>query len=254
MGDMDRARDMISASKENGADFVKFQTWSVSRLKRGPWDDDGRLEIYKEAELTREKHIELLEFSNKIGIPFFTSVFSIPDAELLHSLEVDTVKIASAESRNKELLKFCDGVFKTIYISTGTSTIEEVELSIGYLSKAEIVLLHCVSAYPLEPQNANLPRINSLKELCDKVGYSDHTCGVETTKVSLQYDIEVVEKHFTLDQSLPGRDNKFAILPHELKDLSNYIKTMEEMNTYHGDGYLDCEEESRKFMTERFNG
>mgnify|MGYP003679091055 CR=1 FL=1 len=66
MGDMDRARDMISASKENGADFVKFQTWSVSRLKRGPWDDDGRLEIYKEAELTREKHIELLEFSNKI--------------------------------------------------------------------------------------------------------------------------------------------------------------------------------------------
>ena len=140
MGDMDRERDMISASKENGADFVKFQTWSVSRLKRGPWDDDGRLEIYKEAELTREKHIELLEFSNKIGIPFFTSVFSIPDAELLHSLEVDTVKIASAESRNKELLKFCDGVFKTIYISTGTSTIEEVEQSIGYLSKAEIVL------------------------------------------------------------------------------------------------------------------
>ncbi len=77
MGDMDLAKEMISASKENGADMVKFQTWSVDRLSPGPWDTDGRREIYEKAELTKDKHLELYEYSNKLNIPFFTSVFSI---------------------------------------------------------------------------------------------------------------------------------------------------------------------------------
>ena len=71
MGDMERAKDMISASKENGANLVKFQTWSVDRLKPGPWDKDGRLEIYKQAELSKDQHLELYEYSNKLGIYFF---------------------------------------------------------------------------------------------------------------------------------------------------------------------------------------
>ena len=77
MGDMNLAKKMIQSSKDNGADIVKFQTWSVSRLKPGPWDDDGRTEIYKKAELSYDKHKELLDFSNEIGIEFLSSVFSI---------------------------------------------------------------------------------------------------------------------------------------------------------------------------------
>ena len=76
MGDMDLARRMITESVNNGADMVKFQTWSVDRLKDGPWDEDGRLEIYKKAELTKDNHFELLEYCNDLNIPFFTSVFS----------------------------------------------------------------------------------------------------------------------------------------------------------------------------------
>ena len=254
MGDMNLAKDMIHASKENGADFVKFQTWSVERLKNGPWDEDGRLEIYKIAELTKDQHVELYEYSNKVGIEFFSSVFSIEDADLLGEVQTKYVKIASFESRNLPLLAWCDSNFDTVYLSTGTSSVSEIEETLQCVPNNNVVLLHCISSYPLEPKNTNLPRINSLKRICDRVGYSDHTFGVEGTKVSLEYNPYIIEKHFTLDQSLPGRDNKFAILPHELKELSDYIKMREEMNISHGDGYLECEQEARDIMTGRFDG
>ena len=226
MGDMDLAKRMILESVNNGADMVKFQTWSVDRLKSGPWDEDGRLEIYKKAELSKDQHLELYEYSNELCIPFFTSVFSVEDAELLSEVQTERVKIASFEARNPTLLTYCDSRFDTMYISTGTTTIDEIKESLNYIHNAEIVLLHCVSSYPLEYANANLPRINSLEKLCDRVGYSDHTFGVEGSKAALEYDVEVIEKHFTIDHDLPGRDNKFAILPHELKELSDYILSL----------------------------
>ena len=254
MGDMDLAKRMITESVNNGADMVKFQTWSVDRLKDGPWDEDGRLEIYKKAELTKDNHFELLEYCNDLNIPFFTSVFSVEDAELLSEVQTERVKIASFEARNPTLLTYCDSKFDTMYISTGTTTVDEIKESLNYIHNAEVVLLHCVSSYPLEYANANLPRINSLEKLCDRVGYSDHTFGVEGSKAALEYDVEVIEKHFTIDHDLPGRDNKFAILPHELKELSDYIRLREEMNVNHGNGYLECEEEAREVMTGRFDG
>ena len=173
---------------------------------------------------------------------------------MYQELLVLRVKIASFEARKPTLLSYCDSRFDTVYISTGTSSVGEIEEHLDYLPTSNVVLLHCVSSYPLESKNTNLPRINSLKKLCDRVGYSDHTFGVEGSKAALEYDIEVIEKHFTLDHDLPGRDNKFAILPEELKELSDYIKRREEMNISHGDGYLECEQEARDIMTGRFDG
>jgi len=253
MGDMNMAREMISASKDNGADFVKFQTWSVSRLKKGPWDKDGRLEIYKKAELSKDQHFELYEYSNKIGIDFFSTPFSIEDCELLKSVQNKFVKVASFESTNRELLEYCDRNFDTLFISTGTKSLNEVKGSLKFLKKSKYYLFHCVSSYPTEPKDCNLPRINSLKKICDKVGFSDHTKGIEVTKISLEYNLDFIEKHFTLNRNLPGRDNKFALLPNELNDLSNYIKLREQANTNHGDSYLEVEKESRKWMTGRFS-
>ena len=167
MGDMERAKDMISSSKENGADFVKFQTWSVKRLKNGPWDEDGRLEIYNEAELTKDQHFELYEHSNKVGIDFFSSVFSVEDAKLLSEVQDKFVKIASFDSDNLDLLGYCNDNFETMFISTGTKTVDEVKNSVNKenIPDANVVVLHCISSYPLEPKNANLPRINSFNIL-----------------------------------------------------------------------------------------
>jgi len=253
LGDIELAKEMISASFENGADFVKFQTWSVDRLKSGPWDNDGRSEIYKKAELKKEHHFELFEFSNKLGIEFFTSVFSIEDAALLKDIQTKNVKIASFESRNLDLLSYCNDNFSNIYLSTGTSSVGEIQNSLAFLNKADVTLLHCVSSYPLKPKNANLPRILSLKKICNKVGYSDHTEGISGAIISLEFEPTVIEKHFTINQNLAGRDNKFSILPDELKMLKNHIKIRSEMKIAHGDSYLDCEKEAREIMTGRFN-
>ena len=114
--------------------------------------------------------------------------------------------------------------------------------------------MHCVSSYPLLYKDANLPQISRLKKLSPEIGYSDHTRGIDGVKIALEYGLDYIEKHFTIDQNLPGRDNKFSILPDDLNSLSNYIKIREEMNFDHGDILLDCENEARKVMEGRFNG
>ena len=111
MGDMTLAKDMITAAKESGCDFAKFQTWSVDRLKSGVWDTDGRREIYEKAELDLDKHFDLKNYCDEIGIGFMSSVFSIQDAELLRQVVTDYVKIPSFESRNEELINYCNDNF-----------------------------------------------------------------------------------------------------------------------------------------------
>ena len=107
MGDMKLSKEMISAANDSGANIVKTQTFDVKRLKPGPWDTDGRREIYEKAQLSLDQHIELRDYSNTIGIQFISSVFSIDDAKLLEQVEADIVKIPSMESRNSDLINYC---------------------------------------------------------------------------------------------------------------------------------------------------
>jgi N,N'-diacetyllegionaminate synthase len=260
-GDMDLAKQMAKAAQESGATYAKYQTWSVDRLKQGSWDTDGRKEIYEKAELSKEDHIELIKYCNEIGIIFLSSVFSIPDAQLLVNLGCKEVKIPSFESRNHKLIKFCSDNFDVIFMSTGTSTFEEITESCKYVNyMTTLYLMHCVSTYPCDPTIANIQRMELLKDsraglgMDTFVGYSDHIQGVESAKVAIGEGALVVEKHFTTDNDLPGRDNKFAILPHELKDLSNYIKLRKDMFISHGNDYQECESDSRENYTGRFNG
>jgi sialic acid synthase SpsE len=252
MGDMKLAKEMISTANESGADFAKFQTWSVDRLKSGVWDTDGRRKIYENAELDLDKHIELKEYCDKVGIGFMSSVFSIEDAKLLKQVVTDYVKIPSFESRNDELINYCSDCFEHIILSTGTSKASEITTSIGGI--ANITLLHCVSSYPCNLDIVNLPRIDKLRELSPSVGFSDHTKGVDVSILSLGYDLDFIEKHFTIDNDLPGRDNKFAILPDELKQLKNSIDIFARVNKNLGGDYQECELDSRENYTGRFNG
>lgn len=253
-GDMELAKEMILAAKESGATYAKFQSWSVSRLKPGAWDGDGRREIYEKAELTRERHIELINYCNEVGIKFMSSVFSIKDAELLVELGVADVKIPSFESRNHELIRYCDNNFKRVFMSTGTSTFDEIKDSVKHICNSEFYLLHCVSTYPCNPSMANLPRMKMLKELGFHIGYSDHIQGVESAKIAIAQGATVVEKHFTTNNELPGRDNKFAVLPNQMKDLIEYIKMIDEMMISHGGDFQESEIDSRENYTGRFDG
>ena len=114
--------------------------------------------------------------------------------------------------------------------------------------------MHCVSSYPCNPSIANIMKMVKLQTLNPDVGYSDHIQGVESAKVAIGFGAKVIEKHFTIDNNLPGRDNKFAILPSDLADLSSYIKLREEMLIDHGSDFQECELDSRINYTGRFNG
>ncbi len=254
MGDMKLAKEMILAAKESGCDFAKFQTWSVDRLKPGVWDTDGRREIYEKAELDLDKHIELKEYCDGIGIRFMSSVFSIEDAKLLKQVVTDYVKIPSFESRNRELIHYCLKHFEHLIISTGTSTYDEIRSVIINLPPERYTLLHCVSSYPCNFDIVNLPRMEYLKNLSNSVGFSDHSQGIESSVLSLGMGVEFIEKHFTTDNDLPGRDNKFAILPNDMKRLSEYVKISQKVMSDNGVDYQECELDSRKNYAGRFDG
>jgi len=254
MGDMDLARKMIDAAHTSGADFAKFQTWSVQRLKEGDWDTDGRRQIYEKAELTPERHRELMAHCAKTGIQFLTSVCSLPDAELVHSLGLRIVKIPSMDCRNKELVNFCLEQFDEVIISTGTSKLDEVKALIALPQAVEkLTLMHCVSAYPCDPKNIHLPKIPFLQSLHDRVGFSDHTQGIDCSLMALQYDPVYVEKHFTIDKSLPGRDNQFAVLPEEMKKLKDFIEKRADALIEHSTDYQSIEEAARISYSGRFD-
>ena len=255
MGDMGRARAMIAAAAENGADVAKFQTWSVRRLVPGEWDEDGRRQIYEQAELSREQHEILQAACAEHGIAFLSSACSLPDAELLRDLGVDRVKIPSPDCRNRDLVGFALENFREVMVSTGTATREEIESLAGLEGAADkLTLFHCVSSYPCPPERANLPRIAELRRLHPRIGYSDHTEGVDCAVVSLGYRPVALEKHFTIDRSLPGRDNRFAILPDQLAELRRMADLAAEANRAHGVDYQEVEGAVRAHYAGRFNG
>jgi N,N'-diacetyllegionaminate synthase len=224
LGDINLAKEMISAAKESGADFAKFQTWSTKDLIKGPWHKDNRINLYKKAELSEIDHYELNEYCKKVKINFLTSVFNKKYLNFLKYLKLKTVKVASMEITNFELLKELNKLYQNIIISTGASKIEEVKKIFNYIDKKKCILMHCVSAYPTPAENVNLPRIKFLKKICGKIGYSGHMEGISDALGSLEYDPIYIEKHFTIDKKLPGRDNQLSILPSEMKILTDYIK------------------------------
>ena len=259
MGDMHLASKMIEAAATSGATHVKFQTWSVSKLKNGPWDEDGRKEIYQKAELSKEDHIFLLKECQKHNVKFLTSCFSSTDVLFISTL-TNEIKIPSTEIANQDLLDQIIECFKSkkdhhVYLSTGASTWNEVEEAVKTLSKNKInfTLMHCVSAYPTPANMCNMNRINDLKKLHFDVGYSGHYHGIDDAIVAIELGATAIEKHFTIDNELPGRDNKFALLPASLKLLCQFVEIRKNMLMYHGINHLDIEENMRNVYRGRWD-
>jgi N,N'-diacetyllegionaminate synthase len=225
MGDVGLAKQMIDAAAKAGADYVKFQTWSVEDLVSGTWDTDGRRQIYEKAELTREKHEQLLEYCLEKNVRFLTSVFNVKHVKMLKEIGCKEIKIASCEALNRNLVNECIDTFDKIYISTGGLTEGECAFLVNFVSRAtdKVILLHCVSLYPCPDNKSNIGRMTLLNELSDcDVGYSDHTAGTYAPFIAISKGAKVIEKHFTTDNDLPGRDNKNACLPKTLEEICEF--------------------------------
>jgi len=246
MGDLTLAEEMISKASNAGADVVKFQYWSEKKLKPGVWDNDGRREIYKKAELSEEKILSLMDFCKQKQIEFLISCFNKADASYLKGLDVKRIKIPSHEVANRELHEYSAKAFEKCYVSLGAGTRTEIDSTIDlYNSLSENwVGMHCISSYPCPMDKVNLGRLNYLKDKVKTVGFSDHTSETITCALARMLGAEVFEKHFTSDKNLPGRDNKFALECDEFEEMCNYLKNAESALKDHGLGESDLEKDT----------
>lgn len=242
MGDMKLAETMISEASNAGADYCKFQTWKVKNLKNGPWNFDGRLEIYNKAELSDDDHSTLINLCKKYKVKFLTSVFNIKDINFISKLSNDAIKIPSPEVYNLDLIKEACKNFKKIFISLGACNWKEFNNILNSsIDLNKVFFMHCVSSYPLKEENVNFPKLLEIKKLHNQIGYSGHLKGTDDAIAAISLGAIIVEKHFTIDNNLPGQDNKFALLPNEMKTISNYRDIFSKMSVNKGLDVQECE-------------
>ncbi len=250
MGDMKLAEKMISAASYSGATHVKFQYWREDKLKKGEWDKDGRREIYLAAQLDEGKINSIIEISNKNKINAFFSVFNKEDAVFIKNYNQKIIKIPSHEIYNLELIDYCLSNFDTVLISAGACTKNELHEAVKKinLSDCKTILMHCVSTYPCPSENVNLKRLEYLKSIIvnSELGLSDHSSSLVIPSVAAIYNIKAIEKHFTIDNDLPGRDNKFALLPNQFEKMVKNHKEVLLGLIDHGVDYQECEKNTVK--------
>lgn len=232
--DLDTAKELISAAHEAGADAVKFQTYSADRLAAtwAPtyWNDgSGRTQhdIFAERSLlTADDYKELFSFAEKTGILLLSTPFDTDAAAMLAEMGMAAFKIASADITDHPLLRACASYGVPVLMSTGASTLDEVAAAVAVVESegAPAALLHCSLAYPTPVADANMKRILTLIEHFPStvLGYSDHVQPQDSElpcPIAVALGASVVEKHFTLDKSLPGDDHYHAVDPDGLARL-----------------------------------
>lgn len=241
-GSVELARRLVDAAVKAGADAVKFQTFKAERViargapkatyqleTTGP--GESQLDMVRRLELGSEAHEELYAYCRQRGVLFMSTPFDEESIDLLDRLGVAVFKVPSGEITNFPFLARVASKGKPMIVSTGMSTLEEVASAVRVIHEAgnrQLVLLHCVSNYPADPAHANLRAMHTLAAAFDvPVGYSDHTPGLEVALAAVALGASVIEKHFTVDRTLPGPDHRASLEPDELAALARGIRTVE---------------------------
>ena len=243
LGNINLAKKMILGAKISGADAVKFQIWDPSKLKNGPWDKDGRRKIYEKSALTFKTYKLLKKFSQKNNIFCFASVFTADSLKIIKRSGDKVVKIPSHESYNIPLIKMALKNFQQVVISVGALTLPELKKIFFLKNKNKVIILHCVSSYPLKIENCNFFKFNFLKKKFKNVGYSGHLKGNEDSIYAMANGAVLVEKHFTINKNLSGRDNKFSLSPNEFSELQKWRENIKLFNKKKTISLLNCERE-----------
>ncbi len=230
---LDRALSLVDAAAEAGAHALKLQTYTADTITmkgaytiKDPnslWNGKELHDLYKEAYTPWEWHKSIFERAKEKGMIAFSSPFDETAVDFLESLNVPAYKIASFENTHHPLLVKVAQTGKPVILSTGVSSIADIDESVRVLRKAgckELILLKCTSTYPASPENTNLNTIPHLAELHNcVVGLSDHTMGIGASVAAIALGARVIEKHFTLSRADGGVDSAFSLEPEELKNL-----------------------------------
>ena len=241
-GSRELAFRLIDKAVEAGADCVKFQTFVTDEViskraekaeyqKAATGSDESQYQMVKKLELSFEQFRELQKYAEERDITFLSTPFDIPSVEFLDSINIPCFKIPSGEITNLPYLIKIAETGRDVIMSTGMAELNEIESAINILREhgsGDISLLHCNTEYPTPYEDVNLRAMSTHKEKFGvRVGYSDHTQGIEVPIAAVALGAEIIEKHFTLDHNMEGPDHKASLEPDELKQMVDGIRKTE---------------------------
>ena len=270
-GSRELAAEMVLRAKQCGVDAVKFQTFNSEALisryapkaeyqKETTGTADSQLEMTKKLELSHEDFIALRDYAKSLGLTVFSTPFDIGSVEFLYEQGQNMWKIPSGEVTNLPYLQKigsleCEN--KLIILSSGMATVEEMRDCIDVLEKAgtpreNIILLHCNTEYPTPDCDINLTAITALHKAFPgmRIGFSDHSVGYVAAVGAAMLDIDLIEKHFTLDKNMPGPDHKASATPQELTALCQNVRRIEEMMG-NGEKVVTASEDKNKIVARK---
>ncbi len=244
-GDLSTARKMIEIAASAGADYIKFQTFKTEKLvtasapkaayqEKQTGVEGSQFAMLKKLELDEEAHVNLMAHAKKQGIRMISTPFDEDSAEMLDKLGVDLFKIGSGDLTNILLLRQLAKFGRPIILSTGMADMAEIGEALNLIEKAglprsKVTLLHANTDYPTPYTDVNLRAMMTMAiEFGVRVGYSDHTDGIEVPVAAVALGAQVIEKHFTLDRNMPGPDHKASLEPAELHAMVRSIRNIEQ--------------------------
>lgn len=260
-GSLEIAKRLIDEASSAGVDIIKFQTFKAEKLvskaaKQAEYQkknigkgEETQYAMLKKLELSNEQHEELIAYCQSKNIRFFSTAFDMDSIDYLHSLDLGLWKIPSGEITNYPYLKKIASYKEPVILSTGMCELSDIENAIYVLvangvPKDIITVLHCNTEYPTPMKDVNLKAMFEIKEKFGvKIGYSDHTEGIEVPIAAVALGATVIEKHFTLDKNMEGPDHKASLEPSELKAMVKSIRNIEQAL---GTGHKTVSESERK--------
>ena len=238
-GDVEIAKKLIDVAADAGAQAVKFQkrTPAISTpehmksvMRETPWGEMTYLDYRYRVEFDREQYIEIGDYATVRGLAWFASPWDEPSVEFLEDVNVVAHKVASASVTDLGLLRALAATGKPVILSTGMSTLAQIDLAVETLGTQNLIILHATSTYPLPPEEANLRMIPALRDryLGVPVGYSGHETGLQISLAAVALGAVMVERHITLDRAMWGSDHAASLEPTGLEHLVRDIRVIEE--------------------------
>lgn len=243
-GSYERAQRMIDTAHQCGVDYIKFQTFKANKIanrfavqaayqRKNLKEESSQVEMLKKLELSDNDFYSLKDYCDEIGTKFMSTPFDLESIDFLSKLDMDYMKVPSGEITNLPYLRKIASKGIPVIMSTGMCRLGEIEDALdvlykGGMSTNDITLLHCNTEYPTPMVDVNLRAMETLRSAFGtKVGYSDHTQGIEVPIAAVAMGATVIEKHFTLDKTLPGPDHVASLDPVELKAMVDAIRNIE---------------------------
>lgn len=243
-GDLALAKQLVDAAAAADADLVKFQTFKADKVvvasapkaayQQVSTDaEESQIAMLKELELSDAAHVEIKEHCERQGVEFFSTGFDLLSVDFLYELGQRQFKVPSGEITNLPLMRHIGRLGLPVILSTGMSTLDDIGAALEAIEGAgtrreQITILHCTTEYPAPYADVNLRVLETLREAFGTaVGYSDHTQGIEVAIAAVALGATMIEKHFTLDRTLPGPDHQASLEPEELTAMVTGIRHIE---------------------------